>query len=46
MENLNRLLLFIPCHRVIRSSGLMGGFSAKGGVNLKNKILKFEKLNK
>ena len=42
----NRLLLFIPCHRVIRSSGLMGGFSAKGGVNLKNKILKFEKLNK
>ena len=42
----NRLLLFIPCHRVIRSSGLMGGFSAKGGINLKNKILKFEKLNK
>jgi methylated-DNA-[protein]-cysteine S-methyltransferase len=42
----NRLLLFIPCHRVIRSSGLIGGFSAKGGVNLKNKILKFEKLNK
>ena len=42
----NRLLLFIPCHRVIRFSGLIGGFSAKGGVNLKNKILKFEKLNK
>ena len=42
----NRLLLFIPCHRVIRSSGLIGGFSAKGGANLKNKILKFEKLNK
>jgi methylated-DNA-[protein]-cysteine S-methyltransferase len=42
----NRLLLFIPCHRVIRSDGLLGGFSAKGGVNLKNKILKFEKLNK
>ena len=35
----NRLLLFIPCHRVIRSSGLMGGFSAKGGVNLKIKYL-------
>ena len=29
---------------MIRSSGLIGGFSAKGGVNLKNKILKFEKL--
>ena len=42
----NRLLLFIHCNRVIRSSGLIGGFSAKGGVNLKNKILKFEKLNK
>jgi methylated-DNA-[protein]-cysteine S-methyltransferase len=42
----NRLLLFIPCHRVIRCDGLLGGFSAKGGVNFKNKILKFEKLNK
>jgi methylated-DNA-[protein]-cysteine S-methyltransferase len=42
----NRLLLFIPCHRVIRCDGLLGGFSAKGGANLKNKILKFEKLNK
>jgi O-6-methylguanine DNA methyltransferase len=42
----NRLLLFIPCHRVIRCDGLLGGFSAKGGFNLKNKILKFEKLNK
>jgi methylated-DNA-[protein]-cysteine S-methyltransferase len=42
----NRLLLFIPCHRVIRSNGLIGGFSANGGINLKNKILKFEKLNK
>ena len=42
----NRLLLFIPCHRVIRCDGLLGGFSAKGGINLKNKILKFEKLNK
>ena len=37
----NRLLLFIPCHRVIRCDGLLGGFSAKGGLNLKNKILKF-----
>ena len=42
----NRLLLFIPCHRVIRCDGLLGGFSAKGGLNLKNEILKFEKLNK
>ena len=42
----NRLLLFIPCHRVIRSTGLIGGFSAKDGVNLKSKILKIEELNK
>ena len=42
----NRLLLFIPCHRVIRSDGLLGGFSAKHGVNLKSKILKIEELNK
>ena len=42
----NRLLLFIPCHRVIRCTGLIGGFSTNGGVKLKNKILKFEKLNK
>jgi methylated-DNA-[protein]-cysteine S-methyltransferase len=42
----NRLLLFIPCHRVIRSDGLLGGFSAKPGVDLKSKILKIERLNK
>jgi methylated-DNA-[protein]-cysteine S-methyltransferase len=40
----NRLLLFIPCHRVIRSDGLLGGFSAKNGINLKSKILKIEKI--
>ena len=42
----NRLILFIPCHRVIRSDGLLGGFSAKHGIKLKNKILKIEELNK
>ena len=42
----NRLLLFIPFHRVIRSDGSLGGFSAKEGVNLKSKILKIEELNK
>jgi methylated-DNA-[protein]-cysteine S-methyltransferase len=42
----NRLLFFIPCHRVIRSDGLLGGFSAKHGVKLKSKILKIEELNK
>ena len=42
----NRLLLFIPCHRVIRCDGLLGGFSAKHGVILKSKILKIEDSNK
>ena len=42
----NRLLFFIPCHRVIRSNGLLGGFSAKRGVQLKSKILKIEELDK
>ncbi len=42
----NRLLLFIPCHRVIKSDGLLGGFSAKRSVKLKSKILKIEELNK
>ena len=42
----NRLLFFIPCHRVIMSDGLLGGFSAKRGIQLKSKILKIEELNK
>ena len=39
----NKHLLVIPCHRVVRSNGSLGGFSAKGGVNLKKKLLNFEK---
>ena len=38
----NRLLLLIPCHRVIRSDGNLGGFTSIGGVNLKKKLLEFE----
>jgi O-6-methylguanine DNA methyltransferase len=33
----------IPCHRVIRSDGKMGGYSARGGINKKLQMLKYEK---
>jgi|TARA_Y100000590_G_scaffold116781_1_gene133289 methylated-DNA-[protein]-cysteine S-methyltransferase len=39
----NKMVLVIPCHRVIRSDGNMGGFSSMGGVSLKKKLLDFEK---
>jgi len=42
----NRLPLYIPCHRIIRSDGSLGGYSARGGISLKKKLLKIEKLNK
>ena len=32
----------IPCHRVIRSDGRLGGYSGKGGVSTKRKLLKRE----
>ena len=32
----------VPCHRVIRSDGTLGGFSASGGIKLKKKLLKKE----
>jgi len=38
----NKILLAIPCHRVIRSDGTMGGFSSSGGIILKKKLLNFE----
>ena len=39
----NKIVIAIPCHRVIRSDGSMGGFSSRGGIILKKKILDFEK---
>ena len=32
----------IPCHRVIRSDGKLGGYSGKGGVKTKKQLLKLE----
>jgi len=39
----NNHILLIPCHRVLRSDGSLGGFSAIGGIKLKQKLLNFEK---
>ena len=39
----NKIPLAIPCHRVIKSDGSIGGFSAQGGIFLKKKLLNFEK---
>ncbi|MDA7606818.1 methylated-DNA--[protein]-cysteine S-methyltransferase [Pelagibacteraceae bacterium] len=32
----------IPCHRVIRSDGSLGGYSGKGGIKTKKILLKRE----
>ncbi len=32
----------IPCHRVIRSDGSLGGYSAKGGIKTKKLLLQKE----
>ncbi|MBI5361450.1 MAG: methylated-DNA--[protein]-cysteine S-methyltransferase [Planctomycetes bacterium] len=38
----NQIPIFIPCHRVIKQNGQIGGFSAPGGANLKKKLLRLE----
>ena len=38
----NKHLLIVPCHRVVRSDGSLGGFSGLGGINLKKRLLKLE----
>ena len=39
----NPVPLIIPCHRVVRSDGTIGGFSAGGGVRLKKRLLELER---
>ncbi len=39
----NPLPLLIPCHRVLRSDGTLGGFSAPGGIVLKARLLEHER---
>ena len=38
----NKLVLFIPCHRVVRSNGSLGNFSGCGGSATKQRLLEFE----
>ena len=35
----------IPCHRVIRSDGSLGGYSGAGGIETKRKLILNEKNN-
>ena len=39
----NRILLVIPCHRVIASNGQLRGFSAPGGLQTKQSLLDLER---
>ena len=38
----NPLPITIPCHRVIRSDGKMGGYMGKKGIEKKKRLLKIE----
>jgi O-6-methylguanine DNA methyltransferase len=38
----NPIPLIVPCHRVIRTDGKLGGFSAPGGIKLKQRMLDLE----
>ncbi len=40
----NPIPLIIPCHRVIRADGSLGGFSGTGGPALKQRMLSLEKV--
>ena len=42
----NPLIVKIPCHRVIRSDGFLGGYSGKGGIQKKSELLIEEGYNK
>ena len=35
----------IPCHRVIRTDGGLGGYSGRGGIETKLRLLRSEKID-
>jgi len=38
----NQIPLLVPCHRVLASGGKIGGYSAPGGLSLKEQLLAME----
>ncbi len=42
----NPFPIIIPCHRVVRSDGGLGGYSGNGGIETKIALLESEKLSK
>jgi methylated-DNA-[protein]-cysteine S-methyltransferase len=42
----NKHILIVPCHRVIRTDGSLGGFSSRGGLSLKKRLLDMENAKK
>lgn len=38
----NPIPVFVPCHRVLRSDGGLGGFTAEAGIELKRRMLELE----
>jgi methylated-DNA-[protein]-cysteine S-methyltransferase len=41
----NPFPIVVPCHRVIAADGKLGGFSARGGVTTKQRLLSIERAN-
>ena len=41
----NPFPIVVPCHRVIAAGGKLGGFSARGGVSTKQRLLSIERAN-
>ena len=35
----------VPCHRVIRTDGGLGGYSSRGGIKTKLRLLRSEKIH-
>ena len=43
----NKHLLIVPCHRVYKNTdGSLGGFSSRGGLSLKKRLLSMENAKK